>query len=59
MNLGHICLFQTGFCTVYFGNKDKNGVTLPHDAQRKYAFLGEIKQMPKTKKSAPMKKVAL
>ena len=21
MNLGHICLFQKGFCTVYFGAK--------------------------------------
>ena len=42
MNSEHTFLFHTGFCTVYFGNKDKNGVTLPHDAQRKYAFLGVV-----------------
>ena len=23
MNLGHTCLFHKGFCTVYFGEKDK------------------------------------
>ena len=40
MNLGHTCLFHKGFCTVYFGAKDKNAVTLPHSAQRKHAFLG-------------------
>ena len=40
MNLGHNCFFQKGFCTVYFGEKEKNAVTLPHSAQRKHAFLG-------------------
>ena len=34
-------------------------VTLPHTAQRKHAFLGEIKQMSKSKKKAPRKKVSL
>ena len=44
---------------VYFGNKEKNAVTLPHIAQRKHACLGEIKQMSKSKKIAPKKKFAL
>ena len=30
MNLGHACLFQKGFCTVYFGDKEKNAVGLTH-----------------------------
>ena len=34
MNAGHNCLFQKGFCTVYFGADKKNAVTLPHSAQR-------------------------
>ena len=45
MNLGHICLFHKGFCTVYFGSKMKNVVTLPHSAQRKHTFLGEIENV--------------
>ena len=42
MNSGHTCLFHKGFCTVYFGAKENNTVTLPHSAQRKHAFLGNI-----------------
>ena len=56
MNLGHTCLFQKVFCTVYFGIKEKNVVKLPHIAQRKRAFLGEIKEMSKTKKLPSRKK---
>ena len=41
MNSGHNCLFHKGFCTVYFGAKEKNAVTLPYSAQRKHAFLGK------------------
>ena len=37
----------------------ENAVTLPHSAQRKHAFWGEIKQMSKTKKIAPRKNIAL
>ena len=59
MDLGHNCLFQKGFCTVYFGDKKKNTVTMPHTAQRKHAFLGEIKEMSKSKKIAPRNTVAL
>ena len=59
MNAGHTCLFQKGFCNVYFGEKQKNAVTLPHSAQRKYAFLGEIKEMSRTKKIPSRKKIAL
>ena len=29
MNSGHNCLFHKGFCTVYFGSKENNAVTLP------------------------------
>ena len=59
MNLLHTCLFQKGFCTVYFDDKEKNEVTLLHSAQRKHTFLGEIKQMSKSKQLAPRNKVAL
>ena len=38
LNSGHTCLFHKVFCTVYFGGKEKNTVTLPHSAQRKHAF---------------------
>ena len=37
----------------------ENAVTLPHSAQRKHAFLGEIKQIPKSKKLAPRNNVDL
>ena len=50
MNSGHTCLFHKGFCTVYFGAKEKHVVTLPYSAQRKHVCLGEIKEMSKTKK---------
>ena len=43
MNSRHTYLFRKGFCNVYFGSKEKNTVTLPHGAQRKRAFWGEIK----------------
>ena len=59
MNLVHDCLFQKGFCTVYFGAKEKNAVTLPYSEQRKHTFLGEIKEMSKTKKLISRNKVAL
>ena len=42
MNSGHTCLFRKGFCTVYFGSKEKNSVTLPHSEQRKHALGGGI-----------------
>ena len=57
MNSGHTRLLNKGFCMVYFVRKEKNEVTLPHSAQRKHAFLGEIKEMPKTKKSPARKKL--
>ena len=41
MNAGHNCLFNKGFCTVYFGAKEKNAVKLPHSAKRKHAFIGK------------------
>ena len=41
---------------VYLEEKEKNAVTLPHSAQRKHEFLGEIKQMSKSKKIASRKK---
>ena len=59
MNSRHTCLFQKGFCTVYFGAKEKNAVTLPHSVQMKHEFLGKMKETSKTKKSPSRKKVAL
>ena len=44
---------------MYLGDKEKNACTLPHSTQRKHAILGEIKQMSKTQKLAPRKKIAL
>ena len=37
MSSGHTCIFHKGFCTVYFGAKENNAVTLSHSAQRKHA----------------------
>ena len=59
MNSGHTCLFHKGFCTVYFGAKENNAVTLPHSAQRKHAFLGIIKEMSKKKKLPARTKITL
>ena len=59
MNSGHNCLFNKGFCTVYFGSKENNTVALPHGAQRKHAFLGEIMKKSKKNKSPSRKKIAL
>ena len=57
MNAGHTCLFHKGFCTVYFGAKEDNAVTLPHSAVRKHAFSG--KNMEKSNKNSARKKIAL
>ena len=58
-NSGNTCLLHKGFCTVYFGAKKKNAVTLPYSKQRKHAFLGDIKDVSKTKKLAARKKINL
>ena len=42
MNAGHTCLFNKGFCKVYFGAKVDNAVTLPHSAVIKHSFQGKI-----------------
>ena len=39
MNAGNRCLFHKGFCTVYFGAKDDNAVTLPHSVVIKHTFV--------------------
>ena len=44
---------------MYFGAKEKNAVTLQQSAQRKHVFLGEIKEISKTKKIPARKKIAL
>ena len=41
IHLGHTCLFHKGFCTVYFGAKEKNIVTLPHSAQWETCIFGK------------------
>ena len=50
LTLGRTCLFHKGFCMVYFGDKEKISFILPHSAQRKHTFLGEIEEMSKTNK---------
>ena len=44
---------------MYSGEKKENVVTLPHSAQRKHTFWGEIKENLKTKKLPARKKIAL
>ena len=57
MNVGHTFLLHKGFCTVYFGAKEDNAVTLPHSALRKHAFPENIKDV--SKKNPARKKIAL
>ena len=57
MNAGHTCLFHKGFCTVYFGSKEDNAVTLPHSSQRKHAFTGKNQDV--SKKNPARKKIDL
>ena len=59
MNAGHTCLFNEGFCTVYFGEKEDNEVILPHSAQRKHAFTGKIQDVSKKNKYPAGNKIAL
>ena len=59
MNSEHACLFRKGFCTVYFGEKEKIALTLPRSAHRKYTFLEKMKEMSKTKKIPARNKIAL
>ena len=59
INAGHTCLFHKGFCTVYFGAKNDNAVTLPHSAQRKHAFTGKTQDVSKKNKFPARKKIAL
>ena len=61
MNDGHTFLLHKGFCTVYFGAKEDNAVTLPHSEVRKHAFM--VKSMERSKKNPKInpkrKKIAL
>ena len=59
LNLGYNCLFQKGFCTVYFGYRKKNAVTLPRIVQRKHGFFVRRKEKTKSKKIAPRNKFEL
>ena len=59
INLGHTCIFHKGFCTVYFGAKKENAVTLPQIAQSKHSFWREIKEVSKTNKLPAREKIAL
>ena len=43
----------------YLGGNEQNAVTLPHSAQRKHAFLGEMKEKSKSQKKIPKKKTPL
>ena len=57
MNAGHTCLFHKEFCTVYFGEKEDNAVTLPHSAQRQHAFTWKIRDV--SKKNPARKQLSL
>ena len=59
INSGHTCLFNKRFCSVYFGAKEKNAVTLPQNSHRKHVSLVKIKEMSKTKKLPSRNKIAL
>ena len=59
INAGRTCLFHKEFCTVYFEADKNNAVTLPHSAQRKYAFTGKIKDMSKKNKLPARTKISL
>ena len=59
INSEHTCIFQKGFCTLYFGTKENNVVTFRHISQIKHAFLGKIKEMTKKNKLPLGKKIAL
>ena len=59
INLVYICILHKIICTVYSGAKEKNEITLPYSPQRKHVFLGEIKEISKTKKSPYRRKIAL
>ena len=48
-----------GFCTVYFGAKEDNAVTLPQGAHRKHAFTGKIQDVSKKNKYPARKKIDL
>ena len=39
MNAGYTCIINKGFCTVYFGEDQRNAVTLPHSAQSKHVVM--------------------
>ena len=57
MNAGHTCLSHKGFCTVYFGAKEDNTVTLAYSAQRKHVFTGKNQDV--SKKNPARKKISL
>ena len=59
MNSGHTCLFHKGFCTMDFGAKENNAVTLLHSAQRKHDFTGKNQDVSKKNKFPERKKLAL
>ena len=46
------------FCTVYFGAKENNAVTLPHSAQKKHAFIGKIMEKSKKEKIPARNQIA-
>ena len=50
MNLGKTYLFHKGFYTVYFGNKEKDTITLPNIAQQKHAVLGKLSKCQNQRK---------
>ena len=54
-----LAYFTTNFARCTLVTRKKNAITLPHSAQRKHAFFGEIKQISQSKKIATRKGVSL
>ena len=57
--LGILVYSTKGFALCTLEQRKKNAVTLPHSAQRKYVFIGKIKDIPKKNKLPARKKIAL
>ena len=59
MTSGNTCLFQKGVLHYILWSKGDNSVTLPYIAQRKHAFLGEVREKSKKKQIPARKKIVL
>ena len=59
MNLGNNYFFHKGICRVYFGDRNKDAVTIQNSAHKKHAFLEKTMNISKLKKIVIRKEVTL